>query len=710
MGFKSFFNYKEGEKENKTDSSNNEKGEETGNNNISDQTSKDEANPNKIDDKDGENSKSENSKSEDGKNEDDKNKDDKNEDGKNEDDKSEDGKVCEPNEKGEELKEGNSKENPKKRKKNSETIKEDDNVEKDNNENGSKKKAKCNISIEEDLKESENKKDGSEKGEPVCNSKSERSEKGEKSEKSDENEKGEKNETVSNTTPAVENTNNTNNNNNSNSNNNNINLESYRNYQYYYNQFYGNLNNIQAMSNDIGSGYSNNVSKENFQNKKNNSNNNINGYPEFNSFNNIYMPIGMNNYYNMYNYNYINGYANIGNIGNIGGINNQNYNYYCDGNVENSGLYDYNKDLINSGGANDMKNYAFFSLINKSLELMKTSDKVKAILKNPARLQITQEELNKVEYTQENQNNTIWFGKYVTDKNNNNNPKFVAKYKCNPSKDSGYTKADKSYANKPYFCIYFARGCCAYGHNCLYRHRIPTENDELEFENTMDIFGREKYNTFKEDMNGNGNFNNDCRTLFIGSIYINNLNEVNIIEKVLYDEFVIYGNIDYVRFIPNKNIAFIQFTNRVNAEFARVAMSDQPLANYSISLTIKWAFDMKTQPAINSTNFYNGMNNANPYFYNSNKAITSTWPQNPYGASQNPYGTSQNSYGALTNPNYYDQSNYLSNPIIGPANFPPNFTTNKGKVVTGSAPIVPNPLAVPTSNNSDAQSGKKKKV
>ncbi|CXI62415.1 pre-mRNA-splicing factor CWC2, putative [Plasmodium berghei] len=646
MGFKSFFNYKEGEKENKMDSLNTENGEENENNKISDQTSKDEGSPSKIDDKDNKVFES--------------------------DKCGEDGEM---NEKNEELKEGNIKENPKKRKKSSEAIKGDNNVEKDNNENVSKKKAKCNISIEEDLKSSENKKDVSEKGETSCNK------------EIDENEK---NKTVSSKTTTIEN------------NNNNINLENYRNYQYYYNQYYGNLNNVQTMGSDIGNGYSSNISKESFQNKKNNSNNNINAYPEFNNFNNIYMPIGMNNYYNMYNYNYINGYANIGNVG---GINNHNYNYYYDGNVENSGMYDYSKDLVNSGG-NDMKNYAFFSLINRSLELMKTSDKVKAILKNPARLQVTQEELNKVEHTQENQNSNIWFGKYVTDKNNNNNPKFVAKYKCNPSKDSGYTKADKSYANKPYFCIYFARGCCAYGHNCLYRHRIPTENDELEFENTMDIFGREKYNTFKEDMNGNGNFNNDCRTLFIGSIYINNFNEVNAIEKVLYDEFVIYGNIDYVRFIPNKNIAFIQFTNRVNAEFARVAMSDQPLANYSISLTIKWAFDMKTQPSVNPINYYNGMNNVNPYFYNSNQTIPSNWsqymPQNPYGAS--------------SNLNYYDQANNLSNPTIGPANFPPNFTANKGKAVTGPSPIAPNPLAVPTlpihpplNNNNAAQNGKKKK-
>ncbi|CAD2108405.1 pre-mRNA-splicing factor CWC2, putative [Plasmodium vinckei] len=669
MGFKSFFNYKEDEKEKQADSSNTEKGEENRDNNDSEKTGKDEVGPNKIDDKANENDK----------------------DGEHD----------------EQQNESSSKGSPKKRngqgkrKKNNETNKEDNKVEEDSNKKGSKKRAKCNIPIEEDSKENDNNKDESVKEEVPCND--ETNDAGSKHEEKDvtnESEKTnvqDKNQTVSNTTPMAEN--------------NNINLENYRNYQYYYNQYYSNINNLQSMGNDIGSGYNSNISKENFQNKKNNLNNNINTYPEFNNFNNMYMPIGMNNYYNMYNYNYINGYANIGNAV---GVNNYNYNYYYGGNVETNGMYDYSKDLVSSGGG-DMKNYAFLSLINRSLELMKTSDKVKEILKSPARLQVTQEELNKVEHTQDNQNsnnNTVWFGKYVTDKNNNNNPKFVAKYKCNPSKDSGYTKADKSYANKPYFCIYFARGCCAYGHNCLYRHRVPTENDELEYENTMDIFGREKYNTFKEDMSGNGNFNNDCRTLFIGSIYINHFNEVSAIEKALYDEFVIYGNIDYVRFIPNKNIAFIQFTNRVNAEFARVAMSDQPLGNYSISLTIKWAFDMKPQPAGNPTNYYNGMNNANPYFYNPNQAMSSTWPQY----------MSQNSYDTSSNVNYYDQANNLASPTIGPANFPPNFTANKGKAPIGPAPAAPAaptvpaapatpaaPAHPPPSNNNDAQNGKKKK-
>lgn len=314
------------------------------------------------------------------------------------------------------------------------------------------------------------------------------------------------------------------------------------------------------------------------------------------------MPVSnnpMDNYY-MYNYNY---------------MNTPNYNnyYYM---YDNKG-YDYHpKEVENE------KPYDFSAVIDKSLEMMKRNNKVKEILKHPARLQITPEELNKYEYTEGNDNYNIWFGKYVTDrydKSAKSIPRFVAKYKCNPQKDSGYTKADRVYNNKQFFCIYFARGCCAYGSNCLYKHRVPTENDELEFEHTVDIFGREKFSTYKDDMSGVGCFNSDCRTLFIGSVFINNFNDAPKVEKLLYDEFSNFGNVDYVRFIPNKNIAFVQYSNRVNAEFAKVAMSDQPLENHSTALTIKWAYEFKHPPS-NYTHYYN-----TPYIYNQSQIISPTW-------------------------------------------------------------------------------------
>ncbi|ANQ08675.1 Uncharacterized protein PCOAH_00030140 [Plasmodium coatneyi] len=296
-----------------------------------------------------------------------------------------------------------------------------------------------------------------------------------------------------------------------------------------------------------------------------------------------------------------------------------NYNYY-------GMCQDYNRGMEKDMGG---KPYEFSSLLEKSIQLMKKNDKVKEILKRPAKLQVTQEELNKVEYLEGNDQYNIWFGKYVPDKfdkgsstgSSSGVQRFVARFKCNPSTDSGYTKADKNLTSKQFFCIYFARGCCAYGHNCLYRHRIPNENDELQFEQTIDIFGREKFSTFKEDMGGVGNFNSECRTLFIGSIHIDNFEQVHLIEKILYDEFSNFGNIEYVRYVPFKNIAFVQYSYRVNAEFAKVAMSDQPIENHSTALTIKWAFELKNTPHHSFQHY------ANPYVYNQSPLVSSTWKQ-----------------------------------------------------------------------------------
>ncbi|KJP87145.1 hypothetical protein AK88_03192 [Plasmodium fragile] len=292
-----------------------------------------------------------------------------------------------------------------------------------------------------------------------------------------------------------------------------------------------------------------------------------------------------------------------------------NYYYMCD---------EYGRGMETDVGVKQP--HGFCSLLEKSIQLMKKNDQVKEILKRPAKLQVTQEELNKVEYSHGNDEYNIWFGRYVPDKFDKGRTasgaqRFVARFKCKPSTDSGYTKADKNFTSKQFFCIYFARGCCAYGHNCLYRHRIPNENDELQFEQTVDIFGREKFSTFKEDMSGVGNFNSECRTLFIGSIHIDNVEQVHLIEQILYEEFSNFGHVDYVRFVPFKNIAFVQYSYRVNAEFAKVAMSDQPIENHSTALTIKWAFELKNTPHHSCQHY------ANPYVYNNSPFMSSTWKQ-----------------------------------------------------------------------------------
>jgi hypothetical protein len=92
-----------------------------------------------------------------------------------------------------------------------------------------------------------------------------------------------------------------------------------------------------------------------------------------------------------------------------------------------------------------------------------------------------------------------------------------ALHKCDPERDSGYTKADNmDKTGNAFFCVYFSRGCCSEGKNCRYYHRIPIHDDCIgQKDNLKDIFGRTRHGSHKDDMTGIGSFNKECRTIFI---------------------------------------------------------------------------------------------------------------------------------------------------------------------------------------------------
>lgn len=71
-----------------------------------------------------------------------------------------------------------------------------------------------------------------------------------------------------------------------------------------------------------------------------------------------------------------------------------------------------------------------------------------------------------------------------------------------PDIDSGYTKADLYERYSTYFCLFFARGCCAEGVNCRYYHRIPTIEECEKIDNSKDVFGRSRFANHREDMKG----------------------------------------------------------------------------------------------------------------------------------------------------------------------------------------------------------------
>ncbi|KAI3656130.1 hypothetical protein MP638_004417 [Amoeboaphelidium occidentale] len=163
--------------------------------------------------------------------------------------------------------------------------------------------------------------------------------------------------------------------------------------------------------------------------------------------------------------------------------------------------------------------------------------------------------------------------------------------RCDPEKDSGITLADEI-ARDPFFCVFFAKGCCGKGYNCNYLHRVPNDDDEERIERTRDCFGRERHRTDREDMTGVGSFEKDNKTLHISRIgkYQEGL------EEILRNNFGKFGEIVAVKILYNKNMAFVRYKNRLNAEFAKEAMNEQALERNEC-LSIRWAFDDQNMDA-----------------------------------------------------------------------------------------------------------------
>eukprot|EP00158_Paraphelidium_tribonemae_P002508 Partr_v1_DN25427_c0_g1_i4_m53602 putative Involved in the first step of pre-mRNA splicing. Required for cell growth and cell cycle control. Plays a role in the levels of the U1, U4, U5 and U6 snRNAs and the maintenance of the U4 U6 snRNA complex. May provide the link between the nineteen complex NTC spliceosome protein complex and the spliceosome through the U6 snRNA. Associates predominantly with U6 snRNAs in assembled active spliceosomes. Binds directly to the internal stem-loop (ISL) domain o len=155
--------------------------------------------------------------------------------------------------------------------------------------------------------------------------------------------------------------------------------------------------------------------------------------------------------------------------------------------------------------------------------------------------------------------------------------------RCDPALDSGLTRAEEKNRD-PFFCVFFARGCCGNGYNCGFLHRIPTAEDEKKFERTRDCFGRERLRLDKDDMTGAGSFERDNRTIYVSKVgaYGNRLYDV------IRANFEPFGEIESMKCLFSKGIAFVKYKNRLNAEFAKEAMNEQSLENNE-TLVIRWA-------------------------------------------------------------------------------------------------------------------------
>lgn len=178
----------------------------------------------------------------------------------------------------------------------------------------------------------------------------------------------------------------------------------------------------------------------------------------------------------------------------------------------------------------------------------------------------------------------IWYNRYSSDFHEK---RYKASTRCDSKRDAGLTRADLVNPDNAYICIFFAKGSCAHGRRCQFLHRVPTDADNAKLDSLHDCFGRERHATDRDDMGGIGSFTRDCRTLFVGSLQISNIRRL---EESLLKHFGEWGEIEQLVVKPKYGCAFVRYKNRANAEFAKIAMSEQSL-DQDEQLNIRWAHD-----------------------------------------------------------------------------------------------------------------------
>ncbi|BGP46625.1 Pre-mRNA-splicing factor [Rhodotorula kratochvilovae] len=182
---------------------------------------------------------------------------------------------------------------------------------------------------------------------------------------------------------------------------------------------------------------------------------------------------------------------------------------------------------------------------------------------------------------QTGQTYNLWYHKWAGgDKYDAMGLQEKAQTRVNIKTDAGYTRADGS-GNK-YICVYFARGCCPKGVECTYLHRLPPAQHVLP-DASLDVFGREKHAGYRDDMGGVGSFNRQNRTLYIGRI-----RETRDTAEAIEEHFGEFGEIERIKILTNRGVAFVTYSNELNAQFAKEAMMHQSLENDEV-LNVRWA-------------------------------------------------------------------------------------------------------------------------
>ncbi|BGP14295.1 hypothetical protein JCM10213_007732 [Rhodosporidiobolus nylandii] len=204
--------------------------------------------------------------------------------------------------------------------------------------------------------------------------------------------------------------------------------------------------------------------------------------------------------------------------------------------------------------------------------------KKRMVKRKPAR---KQQAVAKKALEQTGQTYNIYYHKWAGgDKYDSYNNQEKSETRVNLKEDSGYTRADGD--GTKYVCLFFARGCCPKGHECTFLHRLPSPSHVLP-DAALDVFGREKHAGYRDDMGGVGSFNRQNRTLYVGKV-----RETRNTAEVVEAHFEEFGEIERIKILTNRSVAFVTYTSELNAQFAKEAMMHQSLDSGEV-LNVRWA-------------------------------------------------------------------------------------------------------------------------
>ncbi|KAI0925681.1 hypothetical protein AcV5_008353 [Taiwanofungus camphoratus] len=202
----------------------------------------------------------------------------------------------------------------------------------------------------------------------------------------------------------------------------------------------------------------------------------------------------------------------------------------------------------------------------------------------PARKQVKPGEVEKKEAPQTGKEYNIWYNKWAGgDREDSYSNKVKSQTRCKIKRDSGLTRANTT--GVKYCCLFFARGCCPYGWECEYLHMLPDETTALP-DTSKDCFARDKFADYRDDMGGVGSFQRQNRTLYIGRIKETGTGVET--EEVVRRHFEEWGEIEKIRVLQYRSVAFVTYVSELSAQFAKEAMACQSLDNDEI-LNVRWA-------------------------------------------------------------------------------------------------------------------------